>query len=156
METSFRFPADTRRAYHGRSRRLAPALRSGRMIAGLCEVPSPCLCRLFRFTVGAKGQHPPFASHLERDAVEREIFGGRIDFGSLVVKLDCDGESHATVRTSALLCANSVQVATESLFSLTKVVPTTGLEPVRCYSLEPESSASANSATWAPMIRRPF
>src|ERR1700722_5563559 len=30
-----------------------------------------------------------------------------------------------------------------------EVVPTTGLEPVRCYSLEPESSASANSATWA-------
>lgn len=29
------------------------------------------------------------------------------------------------------------------------LVPTTGLEPVRCYSLEPESSASANSATWA-------
>ena len=28
-------------------------------------------------------------------------------------------------------------------------MPTTGLEPVRCYSLEPESSASANSATWA-------
>ena len=31
----------------------------------------------------------------------------------------------------------------------TELVPTTGLEPVRCYSLEPESSASANSATWA-------
>ena len=29
------------------------------------------------------------------------------------------------------------------------VVPATGLEPVRCYSLEPESSASANSATRA-------
>jgi hypothetical protein len=29
------------------------------------------------------------------------------------------------------------------------MVPTTGLEPVRCYPLEPESSASANSATWA-------
>ena len=30
-----------------------------------------------------------------------------------------------------------------------KMVPATGLEPVRCYSLEPESSASANSATRA-------
>lgn len=30
-----------------------------------------------------------------------------------------------------------------------EVVPATGLEPVRCYSLEPESSASANSATTA-------
>jgi hypothetical protein len=29
------------------------------------------------------------------------------------------------------------------------MVPATGLEPVRCYSLEPESSASANSATRA-------
>ena len=34
------------------------------------------------------------------------------------------------------------------------MVPTTGLEPVRCYSLEPESSASANSATWATDYRR--
>ena len=35
------------------------------------------------------------------------------------------------------------------------MVPTTGLEPVRCYSLEPESSASANSATWAtPVTKR--
>ena len=33
-----------------------------------------------------------------------------------------------------------------------KMVPTTGLEPVRCYSLEPESSASANSATWATSL----
>lgn len=32
------------------------------------------------------------------------------------------------------------------LLEITEVVPTTGLEPVRCYSLEPESSASANSA----------
>ncbi len=30
-----------------------------------------------------------------------------------------------------------------------KMVPATGFEPVRCYSLEPESSASANSATRA-------
>ena len=30
-----------------------------------------------------------------------------------------------------------------------KMVPATGLEPVRCYPLEPESSASANSATRA-------
>ena len=37
----------------------------------------------------------------------------------------------------------------EGLISSTKVVPATGLEPVRCYSLEPESSASANSATRA-------
>src|ERR1035441_9543298 len=32
------------------------------------------------------------------------------------------------------------------------MVPATGLEPVRCYSLEPESSASANSATRASLI----
>src|SRR5438477_398517 len=31
----------------------------------------------------------------------------------------------------------------------TRMVPATGFEPVRCYSLEPESSASANSATRA-------
>ena len=33
-----------------------------------------------------------------------------------------------------------------------KVVPATGLEPVQCYLLEPESSASANSATRALLI----
>jgi hypothetical protein len=32
------------------------------------------------------------------------------------------------------------------------MVPATGLEPVRCYSLEPESSASANSATRAHRV----
>src|SRR5688572_5217443 len=34
------------------------------------------------------------------------------------------------------------------------VVPATGLEPVRCYSLEPESSASANSATRATALNK--
>jgi hypothetical protein len=33
-----------------------------------------------------------------------------------------------------------------------KVVPATGLEPVQCYLLEPESSASANSATRATIL----
>jgi hypothetical protein len=38
----------------------------------------------------------------------------------------------------------------EAVFSEdSKMVRPTGLEPVRCYSLEPESSASANSATGA-------
>ena len=32
------------------------------------------------------------------------------------------------------------------------MVPATGFEPVRFYSLEPESSASANSATRATLI----
>src|ERR1700723_507115 len=37
-----------------------------------------------------------------------------------------------------------------------RMVPATGLEPVRCYSLEPESSASANSATRAqPPLKSP-
>jgi len=27
-------------------------------------------------------------------------FGGRIDFGSLVIKFDCDGESHSFVNSS--------------------------------------------------------
>src|SRR6266480_6742150 len=30
-----------------------------------------------------------------------------------------------------------------------QVLPRTGFEPARCYSLPPQSSASANSATWA-------
>ena len=36
------------------------------------------------------------------------------------------------------------------------MVPATGLEPVRCYSLEPESSASANSATRAACVYMNF
>jgi hypothetical protein len=39
--------------------------------------------------------------------------------------------------------------AAELSKNLGKVVPATGLEPVQCYLLEPESSASANSATRA-------
>jgi hypothetical protein len=35
-----------------------------------------------------------------------------------------------------------------------KMVPATGLEPVQCYLLEPESSASANSATRALSVIR--
>ena len=37
-----------------------------------------------------------------------------------------------------------------------RLVPATGFEPVRCYSLEPESSASANSATRATAITMPI
>src|SRR5216684_7820405 len=40
--------------------------------------------------------------------------------------------------------------------STTALVPATGLEPVRCYSLEPESSASANSATRAQWLLNYF
>ena len=48
----------------------------------------------------------------------------------------------------ASLCF-SVSAEKEASLRNSILVPTTGLEPVRCYSLEPESSASANSATWA-------
>jgi hypothetical protein len=37
----------------------------------------------------------------------------------------------------------------KTLLVFREVVPATGLEPVQCYLLEPESSASANSATRA-------
>ena len=52
----------------------------------------------------------------------------------------------------AKICAEFVRESRKPSESPIKVVPTTGLEPVRCYSLEPESSASANSATWALVV----
>ena len=48
---------------------------------------------------------------------------------------------------------NPVNIAKNTCFANDlKMVPATGLEPVRCYSLEPESSASANSATRAMRV----
>jgi hypothetical protein len=52
-------------------------------------------------------------------------------------------ENRSRFENSQFLCSFTGFLANS------KMVPTTGLEPVRCYSLEPESSASANSATWA-------
>ena len=45
--------------------------------------------------------------------------------------------------------AKKSQATSPAFGTKNNLVPTTGLEPVRCYPLEPESSASANSATWA-------
>ena len=63
--------------------------------------------------------------------------------GGAIQRCQPDG---ALPRMTELLVILSGVEHEVKLFGL---VPTTGLEPVRCYSLEPESSASANSATWA-------
>jgi site-specific DNA recombinase len=60
-------------------------------------------------------------------------------FGSNLV-LDCKKARGSAVKPWSLLTEKHQTGG---------VVPATGLEPVRCYSLEPESSASANSATRA-------
>lgn len=59
--------------------------------------------RFFRFVVTAKGQHPAFASRSEADAIKRESFCGLVDFGSLVVILDCDGKLHSLIAKSRLI-----------------------------------------------------
>jgi hypothetical protein len=67
----------------------------------------------------------------EKAAKEPEHFGGRrADLGSPVVKLTSEEESCAMVRTTSIAGAISVQAAKESLSYSTKVVPTTGLEPI--------------------------
>src|SRR5260221_8537439 len=57
-------------------------------------------------------------------------------------------------RNRSLVTARQVEAITGGLQTApgerkVEVVPATGLDPVRCYSLEHESSASANSATGA-------
>ena len=64
-----------------------------------------------------------FAIHLEGHAVEREALGGSVDFGSLVVMLDCDRESLRFSGFLGLFRANSVQVTSESSISAMKMAP---------------------------------
>jgi hypothetical protein len=62
-------------------------------------------------------------------------------------------EGRESEQDAKVLCQRSVRRQNESenpYFTADReVVPATGLEPVQCYLLEPESSASANSATRA-------
>ena len=69
----------------------------------------------------------------ERKALAQKVFGSNL-------VLDCKKARGSCVKPWSYLLDNT---------SSGGMVPTTGLEPVRCYPLEPESSASANSATWA-------
>jgi hypothetical protein len=66
----------------------------------------------FCFTIGGKSYHLSLARNLERNSVEGEPIGGPVDFGSLVVIFDCDGEGHTPVGISPLslckVCANNL------------------------------------------------
>jgi site-specific DNA recombinase len=72
---------------------------------------------------------------------EKKVLAQKV-FGSNLV-LDCKKARGSCLKPWSLLVENS---------SSGGVVPATGLEPVWCYPLEPESSASANSATRAQRL----
>ena len=69
----------------------------------------------------------------EKKVLARQVFGSNL-------VLDCKKARGSCVKP----CHYSSKKSSSG-----GVVPATGLEPVRCYPLEPESSASANSATRA-------
>ena len=52
-----------------------------------------------------------------------------------------------------VLFFNDIETSFKSNQKCLNLVPKTGLEPARCYSLVPETSASTNSATWASQER---
>jgi hypothetical protein len=56
------------------------------------------LCRLFRLTIGAKGQHPAFASRSEADAVEGKAFSRAVDFRPLILEFDFNRKFHFAAR----------------------------------------------------------
>ena len=79
--------------------------------------------------------------------------GKTIQTGSLqeqrALALQVFGSNLLLDRKKARGCATKPWSLLLETSSCSQMVPATGLEPVRCYSLEPESSASANSATRA-------
>ena len=99
-------------------------------------------CGRFRLGVLEAGEHPPFSGlpGVVGNRVGLVALGrGEFDPNDDQTEFDLNGE----------LGLLSVGNSSFPPFPHKSVVPGTGLEPARCYSLEPESSASANSATRA-------
>ena len=125
----------------------------------------PLLCGAAAFFLGAAGvsdrtfeafTDPLWAGHGNRGCTDRaqQVRAGRSWFDGLATNGSVSAAlQRSVVGPGCLQTAQDFQAEKEKgrcgCNGLLNLVPRRGLEPPRCYSLVPETSASTNSATWA-------